>query len=60
MNINTTNKRNNTISIQENIINSSIESCVVNVIYSYININFTGIINCPIYNNNEYILTSEL
>ena len=60
MNINTTNKRNNSFSIQENIINSSIESCVVNVIYSYININFTGIINCPIYNDNEFILTSEL
>ena len=60
MSINTTNKINNSFSINEEILNSNIESCVINVIYSYININYTGIINCPVYNNNEFILTSEL
>ena len=60
MSINTSNKNNYTYSLHEKIINSSIESCIINVIYSYININFTGIVNCPIYNNNEFILTSEL
>ena len=59
MSINTDNKKlysNNNATI----INSSVESCVINVIYSYININYTGIINCPVYNNNEFIMTSEL
>ena len=60
MSINNSNKSNYAYSLNENIINSTIESCIINVIYSYININFTGIINCPIYNNNEFILTSEL
>ena len=59
MSINTTNKKIYTYSINEKIINSSIESCLVTVIYSYVNINFTSIINCPVYNNNEFILTSE-
>ena len=58
MNINTSNKKN--YENKESIINSSIESCLINVIYSYVKLNFTGIINCPIYNNNEFILTSEL
>jgi hypothetical protein len=59
MSINTDNKKlysNN----KTNIINSSIESCVINVIYSYVNISYTGIINCPVYNNNEFVITSEL
>ena len=40
--------------------NSSIESCLINIKYSYSNKDFTGIINCPTYNNKEYILTIEL
>ena len=40
--------------------NSSIESCLINIKYSYSSKDFTGIINCPAYNNNEYILTIEL
>ena len=60
MNINTTNQNIYPYTNNDNIINSSIESCVVNVIYSYVNISYTGIINCPIYNNNEFLITSEL
>ena len=40
--------------------NSTIDSCLVNIIYSYSSIDYTGIINCPIYNNKEYLLTQEL
>ncbi len=39
---------------------SVVESCLVNIIYSYANIDYTGIINCPTYRNKEYILTQEL
>ena len=60
MSINTTNKNLNTYTSNDNIINSSVESCIINVIYSYVNINYTAVINCPIYNNNEFILTYEL
>ena len=60
MSINTTNKNINSYSNNDNIINSSVESCIINVIYSYVNINYTAVINCPIYNNNEFILTYEL
>ena len=40
--------------------NSIIESCLVNIKYSYSDIDYTGIINCPIYNNKEYILAEDL
>lgn len=40
--------------------NSNIESCLINIKYSYSDIDYTGIINCPIYDNKEYILTEEL
>ena len=60
MSINTTNKNINSYTNNDNIINSSVESCIINVIYSYVNINYTAVINCPIYNNNEFILTYEL
>ena len=40
--------------------NATIESCLINIKYSYSNIDYTGIINCPTYNNKEYILTQEL
>ena len=40
--------------------NSSIESCLINIKYSYSDIDYTGIINCPVYDNKEYILTHEL
>ena len=60
MSINTTNKNLNTYTSNDNKINSSFESCIINVIYSYVNINYTAVINCPIYNNNEFILTYEL
>jgi len=60
MSINTDNKKLYSNNNNTTIINSSVESCVINVIYSYININYTGIINCPVYNNNEFIITSEL
>ena len=40
--------------------NSTVESCLINIIYSYTSIDYTGIINCPTYNNKEYILTQEL
>ena len=60
MSINTTNKNLNTYTNNDNIINSSVESCIINVIYSYVNVNYTAVINCPIYNNNEFILTYEL
>ena len=40
--------------------NSSIESCLINIVYSYSSIDYTGIINCPIYNDKEYLLTQEL
>ena len=39
--------------------NASIESCTIRIIYSYTDTNYTGIINCPIYNK-EYLLTQEL
>ena len=39
---------------------SVIESCLINIIYSYANIDYTGIINCPTYRNKEYILTQDL
>ena len=60
MSINTTNKNLNTYTSNDNKINSNVESCIINVIYSYVNINYTAVINCPIYNNNEFILTYEL
>ena len=40
--------------------NSTIESCLINIKYSYSSIDYTGIINIPTYNNKEYILTQEL
>lgn len=40
--------------------NAIIESCTIHIVYSYTNINYTGIINCPIYNNREYVLTQDL
>ena len=40
--------------------NSIIESCLINIKYSYNDIDYTGIINCPIYNDKEYILIQEL
>ena len=40
--------------------NATIESCLINIIYSYSSIDYTGILNLPTYNNKEYILTQEL
>ena len=59
MSINTTNKKTYTNSNNENKINFSFESCFVNVIYSYINKNFSDIINIPVYNN-EFIFIEDL
>ena len=49
--------KSNTISDSKPKIN--IESITINILYSYTNINFTGIINWKIYNI-EYIITKEL
>ena len=35
--------------------NSTIESCLINIKYSYSSVDYTGIINIPTYNNKEYI-----
>jgi len=59
MSINTTNKKTYTNSNNENKINFSFESCFVNIIYSYINKNFSDIINIPVYNN-EFIFIEDL
>ena len=38
---------------------TTIESITINIVYSYTDINYTGIINCKIYNK-EYIIAKEL
>ena len=57
MNNNNSDKKNTFTTIKQTPVT---ESCLINIIYSYSNIDYTGIINCPTYRNKEYIYTQDL
>lgn len=57
MNNNNSDKKNLFSTINQNAI---VESCLINIIYSYASIDYTGIINCPTYNNKQFVLTQDL